>query len=79
MEKGLVNPNWLVTTRITPSFPWKYFQSYNEITNAASTAKQTIPFLSAPNQCQPQAHNPQNMAGKKVTTSYGVPLMIFIH
>ena len=58
MEKGLANPNWLVTTRITPSFPWKYFQSYNEITNAASTAKQTIPFLSAPNPCQPQVHNP---------------------
>ena len=37
MEKGLVYPNWLVTTRNTPSFPWKYFQSYNEITNAAST------------------------------------------
>ena len=39
MEKGLANPNWLVTTRIAPSFPWKYFQSYNGITNAASTAK----------------------------------------
>ena len=24
MEKGLVNPNWLVTTRITSSFPFMY-------------------------------------------------------
>ena len=39
MEKGLANPNWLVTTRIAPSFPWKNLQSYNGLTNAASTAK----------------------------------------
>ena len=25
MEKGLANPNWLVTTRIAPSFPYTIF------------------------------------------------------
>ena len=28
MEKGLVIPNRLVTTRITPSFPWKYISAF---------------------------------------------------
>ena len=58
MEKGLVNPNWLVTTRITPSFPWNNFSSYIEKTHDFCIEQQTIPSLLTSNLCQSQVHNP---------------------
>ena len=55
MEKALVKPYWLVTTRITPSFP---SENYSEITNDFYTAKKTISSLSAAKIRQSWAYNP---------------------